>query len=278
MVRNLDATRSPMAFLGAELRRARVAAGMSQDQLGRELNFSGDLVGKIETCERTPTPVFAAGCDSVFPHLDGLFTRLMELARRWDGPHPQWFRDWVEAEREAVSLRWWEPMMIPGLLQTPDYARALFRAWQSASTTDEEIADLVSARIERQSILNRSRPPELWVVVDETLLHRLVGSRAIMRDQLLHLVDKSCRPSITVQVVPAEIGSHAGLLGAFIVAGFDTAPSILYAETAVEGQTIEKPALVSKAALAFDRLRAEALPRGASRDLIGKVAEERWTA
>jgi Domain of unknown function (DUF5753) len=76
---------------------------------------------------------------------------------------------------------------------------------------------------------------------------------------------------------PAEVGTHAGLLGAFIVAGFDTAPSILYAETAVEGQTIEKPALVSKASVAFDRLRAEALPRGASRDLIGKVAEEQWT-
>jgi hypothetical protein len=71
---------------------------------------------------------------------------------------------------------------------------------------------------------------------------------------------------------------RAGLLGAFIVAGFDNAPSILYAETAVEGQTIEKSALVGKAALAFDRLRAEALPRGTSRDLIGKVAEERWTA
>ena len=77
--------------------------------------------------------------------------------------------------------------------------------------------------------------------------------------------------------MPAEVGAPAGLNGAFVVAGFDTAPSILYAETAVEGQTIEKPALVSRAALAFDRLRAEALPRGASRDLIEKVAEIQWT-
>ncbi len=128
MTRNLDATRSPMAFFGAELRRARVAAGMSQEQLGRELSFSGDLVSKVETCDRTPAPSFAAGCDRVFPHLDGLFTRLMELARRWDGPYPQWFRDWVEAERVATSLRWWEPMLVPGLLQTPDYARAILGA------------------------------------------------------------------------------------------------------------------------------------------------------
>lgn len=275
MTRNLDATRSPMAFLGAELRHARVAAGMSQDQLGRELNFSGDLVGKIETCERAPTPSFAAGCDSLFPHLDGLFTRLMGLARRWDGPYPQWFRDWVEAERTALSLRWWEPMLVPGLLQTANYARAILNAGPEA--TEDQLEDLVSARIERQGILDRPRPPELWVVLDEAVLHRLIGSRKIMYDQLVHLADTSCRSNITVQIVPAEVGAHAGLLGAFIVAGFDTAPSILYAETAVEGQTIEKPALVGRAALAFDRLRAEALPRGASRDLIGKVAEEQWT-
>jgi transcriptional regulator with XRE-family HTH domain len=107
-----------MAFFGAELRRARVAAGMSQDQLGRELSFSGDLVGKIETCERAPTRDFATGCDSVFPHLDGLFSRLMELARRWDGPYPQWFRDWLEAEREALS-----PALVgadPGARLAPD--------------------------------------------------------------------------------------------------------------------------------------------------------------
>jgi hypothetical protein len=276
MTRDLDAARSPLAFFGAELRRARTAAGMSQDQLGRDLSFSGDLVGKVETCERAPTPGFAAGCDSVFPHLDGLFVRLMELARRWDGPYPQWFRDWLDAEREASSLRWWEPMLVPGLLQTPDYARAILAA--GPDTIEDELEELVSARIERQGILDRPKPPELWVVLDEAVLHRLIGSRKIVYEQLLHLADTSCRANITVQVVPGEAGAHAGLLGAFIVAGFESAPSIVYAETAVEGQTIEKPALVSKAALAFDRLRAEALPRGASRDLIGKVAEERWTS
>jgi transcriptional regulator with XRE-family HTH domain len=264
-----------MAFFGAELRRARLAAGMSQEQLGRTLSFSGDLVGKVETAERAPTAQFAAGCDRIFPQLDGLFARLLGLARRWDGPYPQWFRSWVQAEQEATSLRWWEPMLVPGLLQTPGYARELFRAWQSGSG-DEELEELVSARIERQVILDNPKPPELWVAIDEALLHRLVGSHKIMYDQLLHLADASCRSSITVQVVPAKAGAHAGLLGAFIIAGFDGSPSILYAETAVEAQIIERPELVSKAALAFDRLRAEALPRGASRDLIGKVAEERW--
>jgi transcriptional regulator with XRE-family HTH domain len=275
MTRNLDATHSPMAFFGAELRRARVAAGMSQDQLGRALSFSGDLIGKVETCERAPTPELAAGCDSVFPHLDGLFMRLLGLARRWEGPHPQWFRDWVQAEREATSLRWWEPMLVPGLLQTADYARAILSAAPDAA--EEPLEEFVSARMERQNILDRPKPPELCVVVDEAVLHRLIGSRKIMHDQLTYLAERSCRPSITVQVVPAEVGAHAGLLGAFIVAGLDDAPSIVYLETAVEGQTIERSAHVKKAALAFDRLRAEALPRAASRDLIEKVAEQRWT-
>jgi Domain of unknown function (DUF5753) len=248
---------------------------MSQDQLGKELNFSGDLVGKIETCDRTPTPGFAAGCDQVFPNLDGLFTRLLDLARRWDGPYPQWFRGWLEAEREATSLRWWEPVLVPGLLQTADYARALLAA--DPDVVEGGLDVLVSARIARQDILDRPRPPKLWAAVDEGVLHRLIGTREIMREQLLHLVDASGRPNITIQVVPAGIGAYPGLNGAFIVADFDTAPSILYAETAVEGQAIEKPALVGRAALAFDRLRAEALPQGASRDLIGKVAQEQWT-
>jgi len=265
-----------MAFFGAELRRARLAAGMSQDQLGRALSYSGDLIGKVEISERVPTPEFAGRCDDAFPHLDGLFARLLGLARRWDGPHPQWFRDWLRVEQEATALRWWEPMLVPGLLQTADYARALFRGWRSVG--DDELEDLVNARIERQSILDRPTSPELWVVIDEAALHRLIGSPKIMYDQLVHLADCSCHTSITIQVVPADAGAHAGLLGAFIVAGFgEDAPSILYVETAVEGQTIEKSSLVNRAGSAFDRVRAEALPHKSSRDLIEKVAEERWT-
>ena len=87
----------------------------------------------------------------------------------------------------------------------------------------------------------------------------------------------SRRAPATIQIVPAEVGTHAGLLGGFFVGSFDDTPVIVYAETAVEGITIDKPALVSKAAQAFERLRSEALPRGASRELIRRVAEQRWT-
>jgi len=264
-----------MAFFGAELRRARLAAGLSQDQLGRELNFSGDLVGKVETSERAPAPGFAAGCDAVFPHLDGLFSRLLGLARRWNGPHPQWFRDWVEAEQAATSLRTWQPLLIPGLLQTVSYARAILAAGPDldADTLEQQVV----ARIERQAILDRPRPPVLWVVLDETVLHRWVGSATIMREQLLHLAGLIARPRITVQVVPARSGAHAGLLGALVIAGFEGAPDIVYLETSADGQVIEKSSVVAQVTLRFETVRAEALPKDESKDLIVKVAEQRWT-
>jgi hypothetical protein len=275
MTRNLDATRSPIAFFGAELRRVRVAADMSQEQLGRQLNFSGDLVGKIETCERVPNPGFAAGCDDVFPHLDGLFARLLDLARRWDGPYPQWFRDWLGAEQEATSLRTWQPLLIPGLLQTADYARGILAA--GPDPDPEEMEQMVAARIERQAILDRPRAPTLWVVLDETVLHRRIGSPQIMHDQLLHLADLADRPRITIQVVPARTGAHAGLLGALVIAGFDGAPDIVYLETSADGQVVDRSSVVAQVTLRFDTVRAVALPRDDSRDLIVKAAEERWT-
>ena len=202
--------------------------------------------------------------------------RIYELARRWDGSYPSWFTEWVEAERRAISLHTWEPLLIPGLLQTPDYARALFKAWRSAGS-DEELDQLVSARIERQAIFEGSKPPSLWAVIDEGVLTRCIGSAQTMHGQLEHLMDVSDRYKITVQVVPVAAGAHVGLLGAFAIAAFENAPGIVYMESPDVGHTTEKSSVVAKVSETFDMLRAEALPRGPSRDLIRKVAEERWT-
>jgi transcriptional regulator with XRE-family HTH domain len=274
LIRELDPSAGPLNFFGAELRRARSAAGLSQDQLGQRLGYSGAQVGKVETGERAPAQDFAEACDRTFSDAGGLFGRLYQLARRWDGGYPSWFAEWVDSERRATSLRWWEPLLIPGLLQTADYARAILAA--DPETTEDQLDELVAARLERQAILDKPNPPTLWVVLDEAVLHRLIGTRKTMYDQLLVLADTSCRSNITVQIVPAEIGAHAGLLGAFIVAGFDNAPGTVYMESPDQGQTTELPSVVRRLSLTFDTLRADALPRGASRNLIGKVAEERW--
>jgi len=275
-MRELDPGASPMHFYGAEVRHARLAAGMTQTELGDVLGYDSSEVSKIEAGIREPPERFAEGCDRAFPSMNGWFTRFYREAHKWDGPYPRWFLDWVKAERDALTLRTWEPMLIPGLLQTADYARELFRAWQRSSA-DDELDALVNGRLERQAILDKPDPPELWVVLDESVLHRLTGSAKIMYDQLEHLQDMSARPSVAVQVVPEGGGANAGLLGAFALASVDGSPDILYLDTAVQGQTVIDTALVRKAASVFDRLRAEALPRGASRALIGKVANEQWT-
>jgi hypothetical protein len=118
----------------------------------------------------------------------------------------------MDRERTATSLCWWEPLLIPGLMQTADYARALFRAWHRAD--GDELEEMVSARMERQAMLGRARPPSLWAIVDQSVLSRRIGDAKITYDQLGHLAVLADRPGITVQVVPADTGAHVGLLGA----------------------------------------------------------------
>lgn len=270
-----DAMTNPAAFLGDELRRARLAAGFaSQDALAVKLGFDRTVVAKAETGERPPTiDVLAGWCREC--RLDGnLFGRLAAMARRAEGPVPTWFEDWLQAEGEAQSLRIWSPMLIPGLLQTGEYARALFLAAQT-DTSDDAIGALVAARLERQAVLDRVEPPDVVVVLDEAVLHRLIGSPEVMHDALVKVAELSQRPCVVVQVVPAGNGANAGLAGAFDIATADGMPETLRTE-AVEDQTTERRSLVRKAAVAFDRVRGDALPRDASRELILKVAEERW--
>jgi hypothetical protein len=217
--------------------------------------------------------VLAAWCQAC--HLDDeLFGRLAVLARRADGPVPSWFEDWLQAEGEAQSLRIWSPTLIPGLLQTAEYARALFLAEQS-DTSDDAIGALVAARLERQAILDRADPPDLVVVLDEAVLHRLIGSPQVMHDSLVRVAELSQRQYVVVQVVPASNGANAGLGGAFYIAAADGMPETLQM-IGVEDQTTEKRTLVRKAAVTFDRVRGDALPRDASRDLILKVTDEKW--
>jgi hypothetical protein len=200
----------------------------------------------------------------------GLVGRLAALARRADGPVPAWFEDWLEAEREALTLRYWQPIIIPGLFQTAEYARALFLA---AGADSDRADDLVAVRLDRQAILDRADPPHVVAVIDEQVLHRLIGSAQVMADQLAHLAGLCERPDITIQVLPSETGANAGLSGALDLASSDGAPDVLRME-AVEDVTVETRSLVRRAANIFDRVRADALPRAASRALILEAAEQ----
>jgi hypothetical protein len=213
--------------------------------------------------------VLAAWCEACGLDAD-LFADLAELARSGDGPVPTWFESWLEAEREALTLRLWSPLVVPGLLQTAEYARALFVAAGADSDTADEMA---MARLERQAILDNPRPPHVVVVLDESVLHRLIGSQQVMADQLAHIAELAERPDITVQVIPSDTGANAGLSGAFDLASGDGAPEVLRME-AVEDVTAESRSLVHRAANIFDLVRADALPRAASRTLILEAADQ----
>lgn len=272
-----DPRSDPVAFLGAQFRRARLAAGYtSQDSFAAALGFDRSTVTKAETGSRPPTDeVFAAWCDAcnISGELREVLSGLLVVARRTDGPVPAWFESYLEAEGTARTLRIWQPLILPGLLQTADYARALF----TATGADADKADeMVAARLARQEIFDRARPPNVSVVLDESVLHRLIGSPQVMHDALAHAAALSERPCIMVQVLPASNGANAGLGGAFNLASGDGTPDVLLTE-AVQDQTTDSRPLVQKASDTFDLVRADALPRVTSRALMLEAAGQ-WKA
>jgi hypothetical protein len=124
--------------------------------------------------------------------------------------------------------------------------------------------------------LDRTGAPQLWCILDEYVLHRAIGGAKVMRSQLYRLAEVADHPRTTIQVIPLG-GAHAGLLAHFVIADLDGKPPVVYLETAAEGIVTDSSSAVNHVTMRFDRLRAEALPWAASRDLIRKVAEERWT-
>lgn len=276
--RNFDPSGSPLRVFGAELRYYRTRASMSQEQLGARAYCSGDLIGKVENGQRTPTEEFTAACDAV-PELDtrGALSRLREELKEHltYAATPGWFREWEKIERQARSLLLWEPLLIPGLLQTSEYAYEVLRRGQPGAS-DAEIDQQVQARMDRQEVLGSDHPPMLLAVMDEGTLRRQVGNSKVMHDQLARLLDLAARPKVVLQVVPVDAGPHPGMAGPIALASSDGTPDVAYLDTALTGQLIERPEDVAAVALLYDTLRAEALPARASVEVITKVKDS-WT-
>jgi hypothetical protein len=159
-------------------------------------------------------------------------------------------------------------------VQTEEYARAILSARPDGNLDD--LDEQVAARLARQAILDRTGAPQLWCILDEGVLHRAIGGSKVMRSQLYRLAEVAEHPRTTIQVIRSG-GAHAGLLAHFVIADLDGKPPAVYLETAAEGQVTDSSSVVDHVALRFDRLRAQAESWAASRDLIRKVAEERWT-
>lgn len=217
----------------------------------------------------------AAAYGKAFPYLNGLVERWAEHVRRTGGSFPRFFASFVDAERTATALTYWAPTLIPGILQTEAYARTLMVA--SGDDGGDATETRLAGRMERQEILSRPKPPLVTVILSEFVMHRPVGGPEVMREQLARLTEAGQHPRVLVQVVPSECGAHAGLEGAASLAEQDGGPAVAYLESLTAGQATREPEIVAQVREVIGMLRAEALPQGASMDLIEKVAKERWT-
>lgn len=267
------------SFLGAELRRARLAAGIkSQEELAEILGFDRSVISKAEG-GKPPSPELARAYAARFPELDalvedGLIERWAAHVKKNGGVFPKFLHSWVDNEKTATGLFYWEPIVVPGILQIEPYARATL----AADPDSEETVDArVAGRLERQQMLSRPRPPMVSVVLAEAVLHRCVGGAEVMHDQLVYLAETGQQPRVTIQVIPATIGVHTGLTGAVAIADTEEGGTLVHEDGFTAGRTTAEPDITAKARGRATVLRSYALPREASLELIMKVAKERWS-
>lgn len=264
----------PAALLGMELARIRAEVGYPvQAAFAAALGYERTVISKAESGDRPPTnAVFTAWMDAcgVTGTERAMLERQLILARNARGAIPGWFTWWIDVEKQADSIRIWCPLLIPGLLQVEEYIRAMYLL---VGADEEEAQEKAAAQLERQVTLEGDDPVHLTVLIDETVLYRLVGTAATMLNQLEHLLKLSRRRNITIQIVPGT-GGLLGMSGAFqIAAGAEIADTLL--RQGVEDQTTDNRELVRMAAAVFEQVRGNALNVGESRAAIVE-AIERW--
>ncbi|MEU6998691.1 helix-turn-helix transcriptional regulator [Nonomuraea sp. NPDC046570] len=209
--RELDPNSGRAAAFGAELRRLRLAAGLTQAELGQRVGYSPSQIGSVEIGKRQPTEQFITECEKAIG--SGLRDLWASLSKHRD-ESPTWFGPWLAEEDKARALRTWEPLVVPGLLQTEDYARALLRC--EPGTRHDQVEALVAARLARQEILTRTNPPMYLVLLDAGVLSRPIGGQGVMKEQLSRLLEAADTPHITIQVAP--LGANPGLGGGIVIA------------------------------------------------------------
>ncbi|MDH6112154.1 transcriptional regulator with XRE-family HTH domain [Kitasatospora sp. MAP12-15] len=266
----LNPGKSPRAFYGSELRRLREAAGLSQEKLGELVFCSGAYLGQIENASRKPQLELSRQLDVVLKTGKQL-ERLHEILR--PSAFATYFEEAVEQEALAKTISEYAAQLVPGVMQTPEYAAAIFLSGHPL-LTEGELADRVAARMTRSSLLDGPTKKVFWYVLDETVLRREVGSPAVMAGQLQHITDLIRNRRVIVQVVPFGNGAHSLMEGMMSLMTFDDAPPLAYIEAPLTGGLLDDPLLVAQANGYYDLLRAVALSPEASLALIQSVAEE----
>ncbi|MET9570562.1 helix-turn-helix transcriptional regulator [Streptomyces virginiae] len=268
--------------LGAELRRLRLARGLTSTQVAARLLISQPKLSHLENGRRAIKPRDVRDLCGLYGVTDPqVVDALMQMATEADrqgwwvacGEVP--YAAYIGLETEASSLRCYEPLVIPGLLQTPAYARAVIEE-TIPRATPEQIAVRHEVRLRRQSRAHHpARPFRLWVVLDESALRRLVGSRQVMREQLQHLNRLGAQPHITVQVLPHSAGAHPGISGQFSILDFPgAATGTVYLERFTSDLYLEKRSDVQHYSVMYDHLQAQALSPEHTRHFITRAADE----
>ncbi|MEV5706718.1 helix-turn-helix transcriptional regulator [Actinoallomurus sp. NPDC052274] len=255
-------------FVGKEIRRARESKQLTRAELAKTFPVSESLVASWENGRLIPKPEY-------LPHLisslglPALILRILDdLVSREVAP--EWLGKWTEAEADSSALLAFAPLVVPGLLQTDDYARAVLCLGKPAPL---DLEGQVSVRLARQKVLTREDPPLYHAVLDEAVIRRPVGGPEVMHDQLMRLVELSRRDHIIVQVIPFSVGAHAGFAGGPIELASIDGAEVAYVDNALRGDVIEKTEDVAAIRRLWQMLSAKALHEEASIELITKAAE-----
>lgn len=224
--------------LAARLRALRLERGLTVDQVAEQLLCSPSKVSRMETGQRGATlrdvrdlcGIYGLTDPSQVEYLMGLVREAKQQAW-WQSYDLDYYATYVGLEQAAVTLCYYQSSIVPGLLQTAGYARGLHEGSMPAEFTPERAGELIEVRIRRQQVLNREPPLELRVVLDEAVLHRVVGGPDVMAEQLTHFVAIAKRPNVTLQVIPFSAGAHPAMENMFTIIEFeDVAPPVVYVE------------------------------------------------
>ncbi|WP_217206561.1 helix-turn-helix transcriptional regulator [Streptomyces sp. AC550_RSS872] len=269
--------------LGQELRRLRELKGMTAEEVAERLLVSQSKISRLENGRRSISQRDVRDLCGVYEVEDHrIVDSLMQMAK--DSRQQGWWHTfgdipysvYIGLETDAASLRVYDPQVVPGLLQTKQYAEALI-AGALPETASTEIEKRVQVRMRRQErISTEENPLRLWTVLDEAALRRVVGNRSLMRDQLEQLVEQSQLPHVTVQVIPFDMGAHPGLNGQYAILEFPDAAdsSVVYIEGVTSDLYLEKANDVQKYSVMYEHLRAQALNVDQSRQFIADIAKE----
>jgi transcriptional regulator with XRE-family HTH domain len=265
--------------LRRELLRLREAAGLSMEDIAVRLDWSKAKISRIETGKNRVAPSDVRLLLEEYGVADERGRHaLMELAREarkkgWWHNYPDVIASpYVGFEAEASAIRTYQTQLVPGLLQTEDYVRALLRAVRP-SVPAGEIDRRVAARMDRQKLLDRKDAPHLWAILDETILRRPIGGADVMRGQLARLSEVASRPNVTLQVLAFGAGSHAAMSVPFAILDFDgpTSVSAVYLEHLTGELFLDDEPDIARYTLAFDYLRAKAIDPEGVHEMIARA-------